>query len=116
TLENMVVDARGELWMLDFLDAPFEHYWQDLAKLHQDLDGGWYLRAHAPISRCVLEYISHQVRQAAMLLDERYSAMHAVLLAFTFVRILPYVKTEEEQQFVIQRIEHFARRAHEVDA
>src|SRR5262249_48162573 len=61
TLENLVIDADGKLWLLDFLDAPFEHWWQDVSKLHQDLDGGWYLLAQAPIAQCVLDYLSRRL-------------------------------------------------------
>ncbi len=112
TLENIVVDDRGQVWLLDLLDAPFEHYWQDLAKLHQDLAGGWYLRSHPPIARYVLDYVSRRLLAAATQLDPSYVEIHPVLLACTFVRILPYVRTPEEQQFVKQRIAHFARLAH----
>lgn len=112
TLENVVIDDRGEIWMLDLLDAPFEHYWQDLAKLHQDLEGGWYLLGQAPISRYVLDYVSRRVSATAAQLEPGYAHVHAILLAFTFVRILPYTRSERERAFVKQRVEHFARIAH----
>jgi len=113
TLENFVVDDRGVFWLLDFLDAPFEHWWQDVAKLHQDLDGGWYLLAQAPIARCVIDYVSGRVMTAATELDPRYPAIHAVMVACTFARILPYARTAEELEFVKTRVEHFARIASE---
>ncbi len=111
TLENIVIDDQRRLWMLDMLDSPFEHYWQDVTKLHQDLEGGWYLMREAPIARCVLDYISRRLMAATVKLDPHYEKIHAVLIACTFVRILPYVRTANEKQFVTQRIEHFARRA-----
>ncbi len=58
TFENMIVGQDGEIWVVDLLDAPFEHYWQDVAKLHQDLSGGWYLLSKQPLAQCVLEYVS----------------------------------------------------------
>ena len=112
TLENIVVDDQRRVWMIDLLDAPFEHYWQDVAKLHQDLEGGWYLLGQRPISRYVLEYLSRRVMATATRLEPSYAQVHAVLLACTFVRILPYVRDDREQAFVRQRIEHFARLAH----
>lgn len=108
TLENLVVDDQGRICMIDLLDAPFEHYWQDVAKLHQDLEGGWYLLQHSSVARCVTEYFSRRLLASAIALDERYAEVHAVLLACTFVRILPYVRSDAEQQFVQQRIQHFA--------
>jgi len=109
TLENLVVDEQGGFWLLDFLDAPFEHWWQDVAKLHQDLDGGWYLLSQPPIARCVLDYLSRRVLAAASRREPMYTQVHAVLLACTFVRILPYARTPEEREFVRARVEHFAR-------
>lgn len=111
TLENLVVDDRGELWLLDLLDAPFEHAWQDVAKLHQDLEGGWYLLTQPPVARAVLAYLSQRVLAAAARLDPGYPDVHAVLLACTFARILPYARTAEARAFVNQRVEHFARLA-----
>ena len=114
TLENLVVDERGALWLLDFLDAPFEHWWQDVAKLHQDLDGEWYLLKQPPIARCVLDYLSRRLLAAASRNAPMYAQIHAVLLACNFVRILPYARTPQELQFVKARVEHFARTSLEV--
>src|SRR5262249_5303690 len=36
TLQNMIIGSDGTVWVVDLLDSPFEHYWQDVAKLHQD--------------------------------------------------------------------------------
>lgn len=111
TLENLIVDDTGQVWLVDLLDAPFEHYWQDVVKLHQDLEGGWYLLGHPPVARYVLEYVGRRVRTAVAAVGEGYAQIHAVLLACTFVRILPYVRGDQERQFVLARVEHFARRA-----
>jgi aminoglycoside/choline kinase family phosphotransferase len=111
TLENIIVDDRGRPWLVDFLDAPFEHWWQDVAKLHQDLDGGWYLLSQSPIARCVVDYLSKRVLAAAAARDPRYALVHSVMLACTFARILPYVRTPEELEFVRMRVEYFAEQA-----
>ncbi len=113
TLENLIVDDTGNLWLLDLLDAPFEHWWQDVTKISQDLEGGWFLLRQAPISQCVLEYLSRRLKATATSRDPSYSLVHNLLLACTFVRILPYVRTPDEQSFVTRRIEHFARLAGE---
>lgn len=109
TLENLVIEEGGVFWLIDFLDAPFEHWWQDLAKLHQDLEGGWYLRSQAPIARCVLDYVSRRLITAATVLEPVYGQLHALMLACTFARILPYTRSPEERAFVQLRIDHFAR-------
>jgi aminoglycoside phosphotransferase (APT) family kinase protein len=108
TLQNMVVGAEGTIWVVDLLDAPFEHYWQDVAKLHQDLSGGWYLLEQPPVAQCVLDFVSRRLLQAAASLHGGYPQLHALLVASTFVRILPYARTPQEQQFVTERITYFA--------
>lgn len=111
TLENLVVDEHGVFWLLDLLDAPYEHWWQDVAKLHQDLDGGWYLLHQPAIGRGVLDYVSRRLLTAAVARAPVYAGIHAVLLACTFVRILPYARTAEERAFVTARVEHYAAAA-----
>ena len=109
TLENLVVDAHGVIWALDCLDAPFEHVWLDVAKLHQDLSGGWYQRSHPTAARYVLEYVGGRVLETAAKVDASYPLVHAVLMAYTFVRILPYTSSQSDFDFVLRRIRHFAR-------
>jgi len=107
TLENIVVDHDGRLWFLDLLDAPFESYRQDVAKLHQDLDGGWYLRRQPAIARCVGEYVGKLIFQTAARLDPSYGTLHPVLMAATFIRIIPYVPDAESRAFVLERVAHY---------
>jgi aminoglycoside phosphotransferase len=107
TLENLVIDEKGQVYALDLLDAPFEHYWQDVAKLHQDLAGGWYLRKQLPIALGVLQYVSRRLVDIATKLDPHYPNVHAVLVASTFVRILPYATDVDERRFVQERVTHF---------
>ncbi len=111
TLQNMIIGSDGTIWVVDLLDSPFEHYWQDVAKLHQDLSGGWYLLDSPPVAQCVLDFVSQRLLRAATELHPDYPQLHAVLLAITFVRILPYARTGQETEFVTERIRYFARRA-----
>jgi hypothetical protein len=111
TLENMVIDERGAIWVVDLLDAPFEHYWQDIAKLHQDLAGEWYLMRHPPIAKCVLEFVSRQVLEAAERLDPAYRSLHPLFVASTFIRIIPYTRDAETLRFIQERVDHFAELA-----
>jgi len=108
TLENIVVGDDGALTVLDLLDAPWEHYWQDVAKLHQDLAGGWYLLTQPRIASSVLDHLSRRLQRTATQLDPAYPEVHALLLAATFVRILPYARDDAERAFVEARVAHFA--------
>jgi hypothetical protein len=108
TFENMVVDRQGKIWVLDLLDSPIEHYWQDVAKLHQDLAGGWYLRRVSPIARSVLGYVSSSVLETTIARQPAYSEAHLPLLVSSFIRILPYAREEDDRQMILDRVEHFA--------
>jgi aminoglycoside phosphotransferase len=109
TLENLIVDGDGTIWAFDLLDAPFEHFWHDVAKLHQDLDGGWYLRRQAPVARCITEYLSRRLMQVATRRDPHYRELHPLFVACTFIRILPYVRDQAALAFVQQRVAHYAQ-------
>ena len=104
TLENLIIDPDEDLWLIDLLDSPVEHYWQDVAKLHQDLTGGWYLRREARISRGVLDFVSGRILQQADKLDPTYRHVHRALLTASFIRILPYARTSDDTAFVLDRI------------
>lgn len=107
TLENLIVEEHGGICVLDLLDAPFEHYWQDIAKLHQDLAGGWYLRKQPPIALGVLQHVSRRLLAVAAKLDPSYPRVHALMVACSFVRILPYATDPDAQRFVYERVAHF---------
>lgn len=108
SLKNLIIDDSGDIWGIDLLDAPFEHYWHDIAKLHQDLTGSWFLLDHGRISPCVLSYLSERTLSVASELDPAYATAHPLLLAITFARILPYAHTAKQLQFISDRIEYFA--------
>src|SRR5204863_8802633 len=88
TLENMMVDRDGQIWAIDLLDAPYEHYWFDFAKLNQDLEGGWYLRHQPAISAAVRQYLRERCLSTVLELDSSYESVHNPLMAITFARIL----------------------------
>lgn len=115
TLENLIVTPDGLIWGIDLLDAPFDHYWNDVAKLHQDFSGGWYARSHAAIPIAVLQYLSDRVLETAFALDDRYENVHPVLMAMTFARILPYVVQDEvATAYVGERVRYYAQRGEDL--
>ena len=63
------------------------------------------------VAQCVLDFVSRRLLQAATRLHESYPHLHALLVASTFVRILPYARTSEERQFVSERITYFANQS-----
>jgi aminoglycoside phosphotransferase len=111
TLQNLIVDESGAIWALDLLDSPYEHYWLDVAKLHQDLSGDWYRLHQSRIGLGVVQYVGRRVLSAAMRINEAYGGVHNVLVACHFARILPYLTDGHEIDFVIERIGYFVQLA-----
>ncbi len=107
TLENVLVDRGGRVWLVDLLDSPFEHPWQDYVKLSQDLDGGWYLRRGLRLSPAAIWYARRHLDGVVDALAPDYRKVAAVLSAVNFARILPYTRTPDEWGFVLARIERF---------
>ena len=85
TLENMVVGEDGTICVIDLLDPPFEHWWNDVAKLHQDLAGGWFLRHQPPVAWSVTQHVSGRLLDRAVALSPAYGDLHATLVACNFV-------------------------------
>lgn len=107
TLENMIVNGAGEIFLCDFLNASFEHYWQDIAKIFQDIEGGWYLRNHESLPSYVINYIREAILADVAKITPDYLVIHPILLAINFARILPYAKNENDHEFVVSRIRYF---------
>jgi aminoglycoside/choline kinase family phosphotransferase len=108
TLENLMVDRDGRVWLVDFLDSPFEHPWQDYVKLQQDIEGGWYLRKGLRMGPAIMSYARQWLLEIIAEIAPDYSKYAPTLAAVNFSRILPYTRTPEERAFVIERVEHFA--------
>jgi thiamine kinase-like enzyme len=93
TLDNILIDTNHEIWLVDSLDNDSPHYFYDIAKLYQDLEGHWgYLYNFIPfnpISNVALchELLTEKIRKTFKL----YSKYHYYFLGLTFLRIVPYV-------------------------
>jgi hypothetical protein len=109
TLDNILLNAEGDLVLIDF-DAPFvSSPWLDFSKLLQDLDGHWILRDLAATS---LQYTS----AVARLSDLRAGLAHllsdseadflprtAQFTALNLLRTLPYATKAATVEFVARR-------------
>ncbi|MGC4016771.1 MAG: aminoglycoside phosphotransferase family protein [Luteolibacter sp.] len=107
TLENIMVDEHGCLWLVDFLDSTFEHPVQDYVKLSQDLLGGWFEMKSRIISPAVQCYLHENISAKISTLNPAYSSMEPILLALNFCRILPYARSQREREFILKRIQRF---------
>jgi aminoglycoside phosphotransferase len=105
SLENLLVDRSGRLVCIDFLDSPFEHFWQDVSKLHLDLEMQWYARHHRPVSQWVLCALRERVGAFMREFDPHYFPFHSTLLAVNLLRILPYTQTEADRTLILGKIQ-----------
>lgn len=110
TLENIIIAADGIPYLLDFLNSNFNHYWQDVSKLYQDLSGGWYQRKGISISKCVNDFLGQKIYKHTVAKNPLYEQFHNILICYNFIRILPYIKTIEDKILVEDRIKYFGER------
>lgn len=113
TLENILVDRRQRLWLIDTIDSPFDHYWIDMAKLFQDIEGRWFQRRGRSLSLGVTWTMRQRLMRHAVERDARYEQAHPVLLAITFARILPYCQTDADRNFVLGKLLASLRHGHD---
>ena len=105
TLENIIV-YDGKPYLIDFLDSFADSWYLDIAKLLQDILGGWSFR-HKEINRNLtlrLASLRHSLETA---LEARYPGCLAPihdLYALGLLRILPYASSPEDRAFVDSRL------------
>ncbi|MCK9568359.1 phosphotransferase [Candidatus Pacearchaeota archaeon] len=106
TFENILYNEKNKkYYLIDFLDSFVEHYWLDIVKMYQDLEGRWYLLRNPEIDQKLMEvkmyFISEYLKQK--LINDDYWKFHSFLLKLNFARILPYTNGEKFNQ-VLKKI------------
>jgi hypothetical protein len=104
TFENILVGRRGDLWLIDTIESPFDHYWIDWSKLFQECEGRWHAHRGRPIATGVTWWLRNHFLAAATRQNPFYPARHYILLGLTFARILPYAHSEADRAFVANRV------------
>ena len=119
TLENIVVTETGEIVFIDLLDTFLNHWTADIGKLDQDLKAGWYMRKSPPLPLGVVSYVRTSLAALGDRLFDGASHFVSLLVCIHLARILPYAKTGEDRQFVLDRLDfllaqlasgHFSRK------
>jgi len=107
TLDNMIVDNYGKIWLIDYLDI-FPHYWLDLSKLFQDIDGNWFeVKHNIKLPKNKLLFVRKYLIENINKRDPAYIKYHNFLVAFAFLRILPYARTLNDKSILINKINYF---------
>ncbi|WP_042697175.1 hypothetical protein [Azospirillum sp. B506] len=114
TVENVLQRPDGRLCFIDFLDGPLNSCWLDVAKLHQDLRGHWFLRNLPDEQRSGPRGRGLRIA-AAKLATLLHGHLHPlwpdlqgrlpVLTQFQLFRIVPYCRSDKVLAFVLQRIQ-----------
>ena len=113
TLENILVDSKGAIWLIDF-DAPeLSSYWLDLAKLYQDLSGLWCLRHLAAEDGSTLAYKNAVIAMRRLraeidqVVERALPGFHAglpPLVALHLMRALPYCGDTATIVYILNRV------------
>lgn len=109
TLENIMIDENGKLWLIDCLDSFIEHSHIDIAKIYQDLEANWYriknLRNkdfNVPITK--VKVFKEKFDEAIKENFPDYFANHNCLLTLTIMRIVPYTNDDRQLEMLLNII------------
>lgn len=112
TLENIIIDGNKDIWLIDFLDCFFSHYWFDIAKVYQDLEGEWF-RIKNPDFKVPLFKMYSAKNTFDNLIDQNFSdykKIHYFLLTLNFLRILPYIKEDNITRSILPLISEYTQK------
>jgi hypothetical protein len=111
TFENILVGRNGQLWLIDTIESPFDHYWLDWSKLFQECEGRWHAHRGRPISTGVTWWLRARWMSAATRLAPDYPLCHYILLGLTFARILPYALSDRDSMYLSGLVSAFGNAA-----
>ena len=94
TLENVMVDKNGNLWLIDFLDSFYESYYFDITKIYQDIEFYWYQIKNKEINISKMKILCFKEKFDEYIKENLsgYLKLHNFLSGLNFLRILPYTK------------------------
>lgn len=112
TMENILYDSQNrKFYLIDFLDNYADHYWFDIAKLFQDIEGRWYEfrypELHSSEMNVNMGFIANFLKKFLLEQESSYLGCHYYLLALTFARIIPYAQ-ENDFAYLIETINRLA--------
>ncbi len=108
TLDNMIVDGwmssngimpikDNKIIFLDLLDLQYPHFRQDIAKLHQDIDASFFeIKYNNKITQRKKDIFKEVFLEELKRHNPAYIPYHYVLVAYSLMRILPYLPDREK--------------------
>ncbi len=114
TLDNIIVDRDLRLWLIDFVEIFYPHWWFDISKFFQDVDGGWYeLTRGVRLQYNKLMYTRDYLLAGIHDIDKRYKPAHSFFVALHLLRNIPFLKNsthfsaeeaEAKREAVVEKI------------
>lgn len=105
SFDNIIVDKKNNVWLIDYIGTFYPHYWLDIAKLFQDIEGGWYQLKHGGIvDKNKVNKLTNHLKKKIYTLDRDYLKNHNFLMSIIFLRILPYLKSNSKKRKILKKI------------
>lgn len=108
SFDNIIVDKKNNIWLIDYIGTFYPHYWLDIAKLFQDIEGKWYQLKHGgKVDKKKLDALVKHLKREVSVFDKDYQKSHNFLMSTVFLRILPYLKSKSEKDNILKKINHY---------
>ena len=108
TLENILLDVKGDIYLIDFLDSFFDSWMIDVAKLLQDLELHWSYRHEGVSSNLELRLAIARddlLKHILSLPDGNKKILQIYyILLLNVMRIVPYAKDDVTKEFLHKAI------------
>lgn len=104
TLENILINQTGDVFLIDFLDSFADSWYIDAAKILQDLEAGWSWRnLDFDMNRELMREIGLKYFRKKLIEHHALIPVYHVLL-LNLIRILPYAKDIETIDFLMKSL------------
>ena len=107
TLENILVNRSGDIYLIDFLDSFCDSVYFDIAKIYQDLNYKWYkIKKNEDIS-IFDNKISILKKEFDIKIKEEYFGSEKIIKFISLLnllRILPYTQRDDKRYTIIESI------------
>ncbi len=108
SFENIIIDKKDDIWLIDCIGTFYPHYWTDLSKLFQDIEGEWnYLKHGIKLDRKKNQELTNYLKKRIVEFDKGYIQSHNFFMAMIFLRTLPYLKNESKKEKILKKIKNY---------
>ena len=114
TFSNMIIGRNNRICLIDFLDTFYESPIQDMVKIRQDTLYNWtpmvYNKIYDPVRySIIMEYLDNKF-DSFFKKHDFYVVYYDSFQVINYLRILPYVRTDEIRSSVTTSLEEMTER------